>query len=110
MCARPVTVEQVSRVLQKLIVQVVPNTFCRIYRKISMNQRKMCAGGVKGQGGCRGDSGGPLVGAYSFGGPGRFFLTGIVFAGPKYCGDLNQPSVYTKVAEYMDWILDTVRP
>lgn len=56
----------------------------------------ICLGFLEGgKDSCKGDGGGPAVcnGA----------LQGIVSWGYK-CGERNQPSVYTKVCEFRDWI------
>lgn len=49
----------------------------------------------------QGDSGGPLmwINAYDS----RYYIVGIVSYGYK-CAEPGYPGVYTKVAEYMDWI------
>ncbi|XP_016322142.1 complement factor I-like [Sinocyclocheilus anshuiensis] len=49
---------------------------------------------------CRGDSGGPLVCTDA---SGLSYVWGIVSWGDK-CGAPNHPGVYTKVAQYFDWI------
>lgn len=71
----------------------------------------MCAGGKDGKDSCGGDSGGPLIvkmqaTTYDI----RTFQQGIVSYGPKICGIQGLPGVYTRVAYYMDWILDNLKP
>lgn len=103
----------VSRILQKLPLPIVSRDSCgRKYNPLGflIKEKQECAGGERGMDSCAGDSGGPLVKAYSLGGPGRFFLTGVVSFGLRECATSVTPGVYTKVAEYLDWILDTVRP
>jgi len=52
---------------------------------------------------CNGDSGGPLV--VEFEGASSE-LIGIVSWGYIPCGLANLPSVFTKVASYVDWVTD----
>lgn len=53
-----------------------------------------------------GDSGGPLM--HDFKGTGRYTLVGLVSFGPKMCGVSSFPGVYTRVARYIDWILNNM--
>lgn len=71
----------------------------------------MCAGGLNGKDSCQGDSGGPLMvkmqkTVYDI----RTFQMGIVSYGPQICAVEGLPAVYSNVGQYMDWILDTLRP
>uniref|UniRef100_A0A4X1TDU5 Transmembrane protease serine n=1 Tax=Sus scrofa TaxID=9823 RepID=A0A4X1TDU5_PIG len=60
-----------------------------------------CAGYLEGiYDACRGDSGGPLVGKDL---KDTWYLIGIVSWGDN-CGQKNKPGVYTKVANYRNWI------
>jgi secreted trypsin-like serine protease len=52
-------------------------------------------------GSCIGDSGGPVLGAYS----GQEVQYGIVSAGNETCGQMNRPTIFTKVGLYEDWIV-----
>ncbi|KAF0306910.1 Mast cell tryptase [Amphibalanus amphitrite] len=65
---------------------------------------KLCATGTEGtnRDACQGDSGGPLV---ARGADGRFSVVGVV-SGGRGCGNPKFPGVYTKVSEYIEWILE----
>lgn len=70
----------------------------------------MCAGGKNKKDSCSGDSGGPMQVAGSLNRDIRFVQQGIVSFGPKVCAIEGFPGVYTRVAYYLDWILDNIRP
>ena len=66
----------------------------------------VCAGYLSGGvDTCQGDSGGPLVCRLGVGGKGRHTLMGLTSWGYG-CGRANRPGVYTKVVEYLEWIVD----
>ncbi|XP_044265437.1 uncharacterized protein LOC123011852 [Tribolium madens] len=97
--------------LRKAELPMVPFQECQeeFKRSVQLNKGQICAGGKTKSDSCSGDSGGPLH-AFSFlyGQP-RFVQQGIVSFGPIDCGNVPFPGVYTRVAYYMDWILDNLK-
>lgn len=41
---------------------------------------------------------------------GPYYVAGIISYGPVVCGTEGVPDVNTKVAAYLEWIVDTIRP
>lgn len=104
-----------SPYLLKLAVPYVQNNECvsrynRSRTQVRIGARQMCAGGQTGRDSCSGDSGGPLMLSQYFNGESRYFQHGIVSFGPRNCGSEGLPGVYTRVSQYMDWILDNIKP
>ncbi|XP_011199986.3 trypsin 3A1 [Bactrocera dorsalis] len=67
---------------------------------VRVTEGMLCAGALGGgRDSCKGDSGGPLVGYAR----GRYVLMGVVSFGIG-CGRPGIPGIYTRVAEYKDWI------
>lgn len=77
--------------------------------QVSITQRQLCAGGKDQKDSCQGDSGGPLQKVASINKKAIFVQYGVVSFGPKFCGSEGFPGVYTKVAYYMDWILNNMK-
>lgn len=92
-------------------VTVISSSDCRkIYKKYTpITEKQICAGGLHGRDSCGGDSGGPLIHVNLLDGSPRYIQHGIVSYGPRHCGTEGQPGVYTRVAHYMDWILDNMK-
>ena len=62
----------------------------------------VCAGTSNGgKDSCEGDSGGPMV---IKGRNSRYELAGVISWGIG-CGDRNRPGVYTRIAEFKNWII-----
>ncbi|XP_053440140.1 plasma kallikrein isoform X2 [Nycticebus coucang] len=94
---------EIQNTLQKANIPLVMNEECqKRYRDYEITKQMLCAGHKEGgKDACKGDSGGPLVCKHS----GIWRLVGITSWG-EGCGRREQPGVYTKVAEYVDWILE----
>lgn len=101
-----------SNVLQKTSVNIISSKECRMlysrYRRIT--EKQICAGGYLGRDSCAGDSGGPLKYVAEVNGLPSYVQYGIVSYGPRHCGALGQPGVYTKILPYLEWILDNMLP
>ncbi|KRY92980.1 Transmembrane protease serine 9, partial [Trichinella pseudospiralis] len=67
----------------------------------SLSYTSICLGGGKDRrGACQGDSGGPLLCEYNK----RMVVFGVSSSIIGYCGEMNKPSVYTRVTFYLDWL------
>nr|CAH7750966.1 unnamed protein product [Callosobruchus chinensis] len=103
-----------SQILQKVSLPVVSLDECqRVYNNLQQNNLKitykqLCAGGKNDKDSCSGDSGGPLQVSTFLNDDTRYIQQGIVSFGHRFCGEEGFPGVYTKIAYYMDWILDTI--
>lgn len=102
-----------SQSLLKVRLPIVPNDECsQVYKDygIEISEKQLCAGGKNGMDSCGGDSGGPLqFPSGSTSGQALYYQYGLVSFGPKDCGVKGYPGIYTKVAYYMDWILDAMK-
>ncbi|XP_075153751.1 brachyurin [Haematobia irritans] len=66
-----------------------------------VNRRKhLCADGTGGRGGCDGDSGGPLI----YNERDKNYLVGVTSFGSAGGCEIGQPTVYTRVTNYLNWI------
>lgn len=79
-------------------------------RRITLIDSQVCAGGVENKDSCVGDSGGPLMVLDITNTEHNYIAYGIVSIGPRNCGMKNSPSVYTRVADYIDWIRNHLQP
>ncbi|XP_029412254.1 plasma kallikrein isoform X2 [Nannospalax galili] len=93
----------IQNTLQKATIPLVANEECqKRYRDYIITKTMICAGYKEGgTDACKGDSGGPFVCKHN----GIWQLVGITSWG-EGCARKEQPGVYTKVAEYVDWILE----
>ncbi|XP_010618084.1 plasma kallikrein isoform X2 [Fukomys damarensis] len=94
---------EIQNILQKTRIPLVTNEECqKRYKDYVITKQMICAGYKEGgKDACKGDSGGPLVCKHN----GMWRLVGITSWG-EGCARKEQPGVYTKVAEYVDWILE----
>lgn len=98
-----------SNVKLKITVDVWKLKNCQDkYRSYQMrlNSSQLCAGGKVNIDTCQGDSGGPLMVATNVGMQEVFFVAGVTSYGPKPCGLQGWPGVYTRVGQYVNWVLD----
>ncbi|MBO9703828.1 MAG: trypsin-like serine protease [Sporocytophaga sp.] len=95
----------VADTLQEVEVKIITNAVCNsdaVYEG-EVTSNMLCAGFLTGgKDACAGDSGGPLV--FKSVNENKTIQTGIVSWGGA-CAAPNQPGVYTRVANYADWIL-----
>ncbi|KAL0269567.1 UNVERIFIED_CONTAM: hypothetical protein PYX00_007256 [Menopon gallinae] len=89
-------------------MEIIDTERCaKVFRKYAeIGETQMCVGGVEGEDSCSGDSGGPLMKVDDA--PPRYYLLGIVSFGTKKCGTKDMPGVYTRLTEYMPWVLDNL--
>uniref|UniRef100_A0A1B0ADI6 Peptidase S1 domain-containing protein n=1 Tax=Glossina pallidipes TaxID=7398 RepID=A0A1B0ADI6_GLOPL len=101
-----------SNVLQKATVNVVPHRKCDLqFRKyyIALSKQEICAEGTGIIDTCLGDSGGPLMYEdYGMHKIGQWYLIGITSFGRSSCGTGSLPGIYTRVSEYINWMLNTI--
>ena len=95
-----------SEFLQKAQVPIWEQRACVLAYPGLITAQKVCAGFVQGGiDACQGDSGGPLVVPNQS----RWYQTGIVSTGFG-CAQPNNPGIYTRVSEYIDWIFQNTSP
>ncbi|KAJ8684399.1 hypothetical protein QAD02_020191 [Eretmocerus hayati] len=96
--------------LVKLTVPLIDKQRCdRAYavKGIFLGPSQICAGGERGKDTCTGDSGGPLMQRDSS--TARWHAVGIVSFGPTLCGSSDWPGVYTKLHDYLPWLIEKLR-
>ncbi|KAI5629548.1 coagulation factor VII precursor, partial [Silurus asotus] len=92
--------KNLSPVLRMLTVPFLPKPECTVKSGVNVTDNMLCAGYFEGsQESCRGDDGSPLTTHYKD----THFLTGIVSWG-KGCDNPGYYAIYTKVANFLDWI------
>ncbi|KAL7729105.1 hypothetical protein ACLKA6_019926 [Drosophila palustris] len=103
---RTLTARQ-SSIKQRINLPVADQDYCKTKfatKRISLITSQLCVGGEFIRDSCDGDSGGPLMRYRS-----AWYLEGVVSFGHK-CGLEGWPGVYTRVSDYIDWIVATIRP
>ncbi|XP_044746566.1 serine protease grass-like [Coccinella septempunctata] len=99
-----------SPTLLKVQIPYIERSECRrVYQNAApITHKQLCAGGRNRQDSCGGDSGGPLQIAAAYLGEPKYVQQGITSFGPRNCGAEGNPGVYTRIAYFMDWILDNI--
>ncbi|KAJ0173667.1 hypothetical protein K1T71_010816 [Dendrolimus kikuchii] len=100
-----------SPVLMSVALPIVSNSDCaKDYKDlVRLSDGQMCAGGEENKDSCSGDSGGPLMYPGNVAGRIQYVQRGIVSYGSKRCALDGFPGIYTRVAYYMDWILNNIQ-
>lgn len=103
-----------SNILLEAVLRHVDISECQLKMNenrlpIRLSDKQMCAGGKDKIDTCKGDSGGPLGFSANYNGA-RFVQFGIVSVGINSCGLKTVPGVYCRVASYMDWIAEHIKP
>lgn len=95
-----------SRNLLATTIPIQPDSQCyRVYGAEYKPPSMMCAGDLRGgKDTCQGDSGGPLAVRNS---EGTYVLVGVTSFG-QGCARAYTPGVYTRVSNYIDWIVGKV--
>ncbi|XP_040583177.1 CLIP domain-containing serine protease B4 isoform X1 [Lepeophtheirus salmonis] len=99
------------KVLQYLELDIFPFDKCKdIYQSYGSNlsegNTQLCAGGDMGRDSCGGDSGSSLM--LEDRSTGTWTTIGVVSFGPRRCGQKGVPAIYTKVDQFLNWILDNI--
>lgn len=93
----------------KLEVPIVSDAYCIsvVKRRAVINKNHICANGGKGKDACQGDSGGPLLGKIKISDSKEIWYQEAITSWGVGCGQ-DFPGVYTRVSNYMSWILNTM--
>ncbi|KAF2881990.1 hypothetical protein ILUMI_24171 [Ignelater luminosus] len=97
----------------KVELPVKSNQDCATFyrqRDIQVAGSQICAGGERGKNACNGDSGGPLMYRDRKEEEENWVTVGIVSFGLEKCAGQNVPVVFTRVTEYLEWIVDNMKP
>ncbi|CAO1433260.1 unnamed protein product [Diamesa serratosioi] len=101
-----------SPILLKVRVPYYELNECRnkfASQKVTISDKQFCAGGKDKKDACKGDSGGPIQYVGIVDKKPKMIQYGVVSFGVRSCGVVDgYPGVYTKVYDYLNWILDNV--
>ncbi|KAF2899327.1 hypothetical protein ILUMI_06850 [Ignelater luminosus] len=101
-----------SDVKLKLKVPIFERSSCnkKLRSMGGVDSSEVCAGGEAEKDICQGDSGGPLMREFgeNLNAKPKWFQEGVISRGLN-CGTRGIPSIYTRVAHYMDWIIENLR-
>lgn len=97
---------EISNVLRFVEVSIIPNKECAISFPHVITKGNICTASNQGRSACNGDSGGPLTMTGFFG---QNIQIGIVSFGSLYGCEQGAPVVYTKVSEFMPFIIANVQ-
>lgn len=97
-----------TQTLMEAQLPVVSNSACSQdyaqFKSAVIDRRVLCAGYARGgKDACQGDSGGPLMFPQSS----TFYQIGVISYGHK-CAEPGFPGVYTRVTEFLDFIISTL--
>ncbi|XP_046750567.1 CLIP domain-containing serine protease 2-like [Diprion similis] len=77
---------------------------------INLGEDQFCAGDYRLDNFCGGNGSGPLMQLEKTSeGKSRWIASGLVSFGPNPCGIKNMPDVYTKVSNYLPWIISKIK-
>ena len=91
-----------SIALMEAEVPIVSLSICKAAYGDTLSSKTICAGDVV-QDSCIGDSGGPLFVRHADGKSTQFGVVGF----GRGCAEMGFPGVYTRIADYLDWIKTT---
>lgn len=101
-----------SNIKLKLLLPLADMEQCgQTYRAagVRLGFGQICAGGQRNKDSCRGDSGGPLMELVDSGDKSKWNAVGVVSFGPTPCGMQGWPGVYTRVGDFVPWIVSKLR-
>ncbi|KAL1401364.1 hypothetical protein pipiens_006665 [Culex pipiens pipiens] len=101
---------QPHQVLQEAVLPLASNADCQQRSSIDLTERQLCAGGGHRAETGFGDGGGPLGYATNYNGAMRFVQFGVVSLRVETRDGKDRYTIFTRVASYMDWIVENIVP